>query len=124
MRTEHLSLKDIAIIGFTLFALFFGAGNLVFPPILGQLAGTKVWEANLGFLITGVGLPLLSVMAFGFSGKQDLLSLSSRAHPLFGIIYTTSLYLSIGPLFAMPRTGSVSYEIAINRFPGDIERLP
>jgi len=124
MRTEHLSLKDIAIIGFTLFALFFGAGNLVFPPILGQLAGTKVWEANLGFLITGVGLPLLSVMAFGFSGKQDLLSLSSRAHPLFGIIYTTSLYLSIGPLFAMPRTGSVSYEIAIKPFiPGDIEQI-
>jgi len=124
MDANHISFKDIAIIGFTLFALFFGAGNLVFPPILGQLAGTKIWEANIGFLLTGVGLPLLSVMAFGLSGKPDLLSLSSRVHPLYGFIYTTVLYLSIGPLFAMPRTGSVSYEIAIRPFiPDDTNQV-
>ena len=88
-----------------LFALFFGAGNLVFPPMLGQAAGTNVWLANLGFLTTGVGLPLICVMAIGYSGEPDLMSLASRVHPIFGVVYTTVLYLTIGPLFAMPRTG-------------------
>lgn len=111
-----ISTKDTVIIGLMLFALFFGAGNLVFPVMLGQSAGTEIWSANLGFLITGVGLPLLGVIAFSFSGKQDLLSLANRVHPIFGLVFTTTLYLTIGPLFAMPRTGSVSYEIAIKPF--------
>lgn len=114
-----ISTKDTVVIGLMLFALFFGAGNLVFPAMLGQAAGTESWVANIGFLITGVGLPLLAVLAFSFSGKQDLLSLASRVNPLFGLIYTTVLYLTIGPLFAMPRTGSVSYEIAIKPYIDD-----
>jgi len=116
MNNTTISSKDTVVIGLMLFALFFGAGNLVFPAMLGQSAGTESWYANLGFLITGVGLPLLAVIAFSFSGKQDLLSLASRVHPIFGIIYTTVLYLTIGPLFAMPRTGSVSYEIGIKPY--------
>jgi len=87
--------------------------------MMGQSAGSELWFANFGFLITGVGLPLLAVIAFSFSGKQDLLSLASRVHPVFGYVYTTVLYLTIGPLFAMPRTGSVSYEIAIKPFVGE-----
>ncbi|HIW34065.1 MAG TPA: branched-chain amino acid transport system II carrier protein [Candidatus Paenibacillus intestinavium] len=111
-----ISTKDTIIIGLMLFALFFGAGNLVFPIMLGQSAGTEVWSANLGFLITGVGLPLLAVIAFSFSGKKDLLSLAKRVDPIFGLVFTTTLYLTIGPLFAMPRTGSVAYEIALKPF--------
>ncbi|OMF19732.1 branched-chain amino acid transport system II carrier protein [Paenibacillus sp. FSL H8-0548] len=111
--------KDIFVIALLLFALFFGAGNLVFPAMMGQAAGTSIWSANFGFLITGVCLPLLGVIALGFSGKSDLLSLASRVHPLFGILFTTILYLTIGPLFAIPRTGSVSYEIAIKPFISD-----
>ena len=72
--------------------------------------------ANAGFLVTGVGLPLLGVLAFGFSGKDDLQSLASRAHPVFGIVFTTVLYLAIGPLFAIPRTGNVSFEIGVKPF--------
>lgn len=72
---ERLSWRDTIWIGFMLFALFFGAGNLVFPPMLGQAAGTNVWLANLGFLTTGVGLPLICVMVIGYSGKPDLISL-------------------------------------------------
>lgn len=106
----------IVVIGFMLFALFFGAGNLIFPAMLGQSAGSNIWSANAGFLVTGVGLPLLGVLAFGFSGKEDLQSLASRVHPAFGIIFTTILYLAIGPLFAMPRTGSVSFEIGVKPF--------
>ncbi|MFD2118063.1 branched-chain amino acid transport system II carrier protein [Paenibacillus yanchengensis] len=114
--TKTISTKDMIVIGLMLFALFFGAGNLVFPVMLGQLAGTAVSEAAIGFLLTGVGLPLLGVIAFSISGQPDLLSLTNRVHPIFGLIFTTTLYLTIGPLFAMPRTGSVSYEIAIKPF--------
>lgn len=115
----------IVVIGFMLFALFFGAGNLIFPPMLGQSAGTNIWTANAGFLVTGVGLPLLGVLALGFSGKDDLQSLASRVHPVFGIVFTTVLYLAIGPLFAMPRTGNVSFEIGVKPFlPEDSGPLP
>ncbi|KOS26709.1 branched-chain amino acid transporter [Bacillus anthracis] len=106
----------IIIIGLMLFALFFGAGNLIFPPMLGQKAGENVWIANAGFLVTGVGLPLLAVTAFAFSGENDLQSLASRVHPVFGIVFTIVIYLAIGPFYAIPRTGTVSFEIGIKPF--------
>ncbi|MEB6550933.1 branched-chain amino acid transport system II carrier protein [Heyndrickxia sporothermodurans] len=119
------SFRFIIAIGFMLFALFFGAGNLIFPVMLGQSAGTEIWSANAGFVITGVGLPLLGVLALGFSGKSDLKSLASRAHPIFGLIFTTILYLAIGPLFAIPRTGSVSFEIGVKPFlPTHVSFIP
>ncbi|WP_425531939.1 branched-chain amino acid transport system II carrier protein [Bacillus glycinifermentans] len=102
-----------------LFALFFGAGNLIFPPMLGQLAGTNLWTANAGFLVTGVGLPLLGITAFVFSGKNDLQSLAGRVHPVFGMVFTVVLYLAIGPFFAIPRSGSVSFEIGVKPFLSD-----
>lgn len=113
---RKLHFKNTLTIGLMLFALFFGAGNLVFPAMLGQHAGDQFWQANLGFLITGVGLPLLGTLALGFSGSKNLLTLTGRVHPWFAICYTTLLYLTIGPLFAMPRTGSVSYEIGVKPF--------
>ncbi|MBU8880948.1 branched-chain amino acid transport system II carrier protein [Bacillus sp. FJAT-29790] len=106
-------------VGFMLFALFFGAGNLIFPVMLGQTAGTNIWAANAGFIVTGVGLPLLGILALGFSGKSDLQSLASRVHPVFGVVFTVALYLAIGPLFAIPRTGTVSYEIGLKPFLGE-----
>ncbi|MCW1939874.1 branched-chain amino acid transport system II carrier protein [Bacillus anthracis] len=106
----------IIIIGLMLFALFFGAGNLIFPPMLGQMAGNHVWIANAGCLVTGVGLPLLAITAFVFSGENDLQSLASRVHPVFGIVFTIVLYLAIGPFYAIPRSGNVSFEIGIKPF--------
>lgn len=73
----------------------------------------------IGFIVTGVGLPLLGVLAFGFSGKSDLHTLASRVHPVFGAVFTTVLYLAIGPLFAIPRTGSVSYEVGVKPLLGE-----
>ena len=110
------SFMFVIAVGFMLFALFFGAGNLIFPVMLGQSAGSNIWLANAGFIVTGVGLPLLGVLALGYSGKSDLQALASRAHPVFGLIFTTVLYLAVGPLFAIPRTGSVSYEIGVKPF--------
>ena len=106
----------VLAIGFMLFALFFGAGNLIFPAMLGQSAGTNIWSANAGFIVTGVGLPLLGVLALGYSGKSDLQSLASRVHPVFGLAFTVILYLAIGPLFAIPRTGTASFEMGIRPF--------
>lgn len=102
-----------------LFALFFGAGNLIFPAAMGQSAGSSVWWAILGFCVTGVGLPLLAVAAIGYSGCRDLQEAAGRVHPWYGLAYSVICYLSIGPCFAIPRTGTVSYEIAVKPFLGD-----
>ncbi|MFS0592897.1 branched-chain amino acid transport system II carrier protein [Cytobacillus horneckiae] len=110
---QKVSNSYIIILGLMLFSLFFGAGNLIFPIMMGQEAGINVWKATAGFVITGVGLPLLAVIALGYSGKSDLQSLASRVHPMFGLIFSIVLYLAIGPLFAIPRAGSVSFEIGI-----------
>ena len=110
---DNLSTRAYLAIGMMLFALFFGAGNLIFPAALGQQAGSNVGWALLGFVLTGVGLPLLGVAAMGYSSCKDVEELASRVHPIYGLLYTISLYLSIGPMFATPRTGTVAYEIAI-----------
>lgn len=113
---EKLSFSSYATIGFMLFALFFGAGNLIFPAQLGQNAGTNFWPAVTAFLITGVGLPLLGILAMSFSGSRDLQELAGRVHPAYGIFFTSLLYLTIGPFFAAPRTGTVAYEVGIAPF--------
>lgn len=111
---SNLSTKQIMAVGLMLFALFFGAGNMIFPPFLGQEAGTHVWTAIIGFLITGVGLPLLAIIAIARVG--DVQTMASRVHPVYGVIFTVVMYLVIGPLFAIPRTGTVSYEIGVIPF--------
>ncbi len=116
---SKLSMKAYLIIGTMLFALFFGAGNLIFPAQLGQYAGENVWVAMAGFLTTGVGLPLLGILAIGFSRSRDLQDLSSRVHPVYGLLFTAALYLTIGPFFALPRTAAVSYEVGIMPFVSD-----
>ena len=115
MQTK-IKFSTYLLIGVMLFALFFGAGNLIFPAELGQNAGTNFWPAILGFLITGVGLPFLGILAMGFSGSRNLQDLASRIHPVYAVIFTALLYLTIGPFFAAPRTGAVAYDIGIAPF--------
>ncbi|SIT76836.1 branched-chain amino acid transport system II carrier protein [Pontibacter indicus] len=116
MKAGTLSFKETFFIGLMLFAIFFGAGNLIFPLSLGQAAGTELIPAIVGFLMTGVGLPLLGVVAIGMSKNEDVQSISAKVHPVFGLIFPVVIYLTIGPLFAVPRTGTVSYEIGISPF--------
>ena len=113
---DHTSNKRYVAIGLMLFALFFGAGNLIFPASMGQASGDNYIWAFIGFCITGVGLPLMAVMAMGYSGSKDLQEAAGRAHPLYGLFYTVVVYLSIGPCFAIPRTGTVAYEIGVRPF--------
>lgn len=112
MKNNMSFLKENIAVGFMLFALFLGAGNIIFPPLLGQQAGDTIVISIVGFLITGVGLPLLAIVAVAKNGG-DLQVLSNRVNPYFGIIFTSIVYLSIGPFFAIPRTGAVSYQIGI-----------
>ncbi|MEJ8800454.1 branched-chain amino acid transport system II carrier protein [Pontibacter sp. H249] len=116
MNTPTLSFKETFFIGLMLFAIFFGAGNLIFPLSLGQAAGTNLLPAIMGFLMTGVGLPLLGVIAIGISKNEDVQSISAKVHPVFGLLFPVIIYLTIGPLFAVPRTGTVSFEIGIAPF--------
>lgn len=116
---KKLSFSSYIAIGLMLFALFFGAGNLIFPAQLGQYAGTNMWLAVIGFLITGVGLPFLGILAIGFSGSSNLQDLASRIHPVYAVIFTSLLYLTIGPFFAAPRTGAVAFDVGISPFIGE-----
>ncbi|MEH6941777.1 branched-chain amino acid transport system II carrier protein [Bacillus sp. JJ722] len=111
---KDLSNKQILAIGLMLFALFLGAGNIIFPPFLGQQAGSNIWIAVSGFLVTGVGLPLLAVIAVGKVGS--LQTLAGRVHPVFGVVFTIIIYLAIGPFFGIPRTATVTYEIGVLPF--------
>ncbi|WP_286228699.1 branched-chain amino acid transport system II carrier protein [Neobacillus mesonae] len=113
---NKLPFSKYFVIGVMLFALFFGAGNLIFPASLGQQAGSNIWPAVAGFLVTGIGLPFLGILAMGVSGSKNLQELAGRVHPLYGVIFTALLYLTIGPFFAAPRTGAVAYDIGIAPF--------
>lgn len=116
MTTQHFSRANFIATGLMLFALFFGAGNLIFPALLGQQAGENLFSAIFGFLLTGVGLPLLGVIAIGYSASRDVQQLASRVTPWYGILFASLLYLSIGPLFATPRTATVAFEIGVTPF--------
>lgn len=113
---KELTFKEKLFIGSLIFGLFFGAGNLIFPIQMGQEAGANIIKANIGFLTTGIGLPFLGIIAFGLSSSKDLCELSSKVGKKYGLIFTTVLYLVIGPFFAMPRLASTSFEIALAPF--------
>lgn len=116
---SHNTKSAFVATGLMLFALFFGAGNLIFPAGMGQQAGTNVWQTMIGFLITGAGMPLLGVIAVAYSNSRDLQQLASRVTPWYGVLFTVALYLAIGPLFATPRTATVSFEIGVVPFLGE-----
>ena len=108
---KNLSRKDLVLVSLMLFSLFFGAGNLIFPPFLGQAAGSATWVAMAGFFITAVGFPILGVVAVAKSG--GLYSLAKRVHPVFAAVFTVLIYLSIGPGLGIPRAGSLPFEMAV-----------
>ena len=113
---NSLKKKDLLTLGFMMFSIYFGAGNLIFPPALGQAAGDHTLLAMLGFMTTGIGLPLLGITAIALAGGEYVPLLRAKTWPMFATVLLIILYLIIGPLFAMPRTGAVSFEIGIRPF--------
>ncbi|WP_181893653.1 branched-chain amino acid transport system II carrier protein [Actinobacillus lignieresii] len=110
--------KNTFVVGFMLFAIFFGAGNLIFPPKLGFESGADFWTATIGFIITGVGLPLLGIIVSA-SYKGGYKEALHRIHPWFSILFLVAIYLTIGPFFAIPRTAATAYEMAVLPFLGE-----
>ena len=105
--TQALKGRKLLLVGFTLFSMFFGAGNLIFPPDLGAKAGANLWPAFLGLAISAVGLPVAGVIAVARADGLD--KLAGRVHPVFAQVFMILIYLSIGPCLAIPRTASTSF---------------
>lgn len=109
MAHKSLTPKQSLFVGITLFSMFFGAGNLILPPLLGLQAGASAVPAMAGFLVTGIGLPMLGIIAVGLAGT--IRELASRVHPVFAHVFVAAVYLAIGPCLAIPRTSSTSFEM-------------
>lgn len=106
---KKLSMRETIIVASTLFGMFFGAGNMIFPVHLGQMAGSNSWPAIIGFIVTAVSIPILAVAALGNTHSDDLQVLSSKVSNWYGVVFTVALYLTIGPFFAIPRCCTVSF---------------
>ena len=105
--------KLIIISGLMLFSFFFGAGNLIFPPMLGYTAQGNMWLAMSGFAITGILLPYITVIVVAYM-NGGVESIVNKVHPVFGTIFAICIYLSIGALYGIPRAANVAYEIGTN----------
>ncbi|GER67142.1 branched-chain amino acid transport system carrier protein [Weizmannia acidilactici] len=116
--------NETLFIGFMLFSMFFGAGNLIFPPFLGVQSGTSYWPAMAGFIVTGVGLPVL-VIATVSVVDGGIQAIGNRVHPLFSTVFTVIVYLCIGPFLAIPRNANVAYEMGVKPFlPASVQSSP
>ena len=106
-----LGKRKMLLVSFMLFSLFFGAGNLIFPPFLGQNAGETTPLAIASFLITAVVLPVLGVIVVAAFDGLDCLARKVDAR--FAVVFTVLIYLSIGPGLGIPRAASVPFEMAV-----------
>ena len=108
-EAQRLAPQQTLFVGVTLFSMFFGAGNLILPPLLGVQAGTSVLPAFAGFLLTGVDLPVLGIVAVALAGTVR--ELADRVNPVFSRVFVAAVYLAIGPCLAIPRTSSTAFEM-------------
>jgi len=102
--------KDVLLTGFALFAMLFGAGNLIFPPMLGYETNSSWIPTMLAFTITGVGFPFLGILSVSIVGN-GIKNFANRVSPMFSTIFAIISILAIGPMLAIPRTGATAYEI-------------
>ncbi|MBZ2175012.1 branched-chain amino acid transport system II carrier protein [Schnuerera sp. xch1] len=104
--------RDALILGAALFSMFFGAGNLIFPPFLGLIAGDQWNWSMVGFFLTGIGLPFLGIMASAKAGG-NVDRLGNKISPIFSKFLGITIVLVIGPLLAIPRTGATAFEMGV-----------
>lgn len=112
MQNKQMTIGDTVGLGFMTFAFFLGAGNLIFPPFAGNLAGDNMLPAMIGFLLTAVGMPLIGLIAVAKSNGKVMGLLPAAVATVLAVV----IYLIIGPVFAAPRTGLVAYEIGAKPF--------
>lgn len=115
-KSRKLTWKEYLVVASLLFGLFFGAGNLIFPLHLGQLAGANWGIAAVGFLITGVLLPLLSVLAVTITRASGVYDIGKPLGATFAVVFMVLIHATIGPLFGTPRTATVSYTVGVAPF--------
>ena len=121
---RDLTLKETVVITSMLFGMFFGAGNLIFPAKVGLDAGSNMWSAFAGVFVTAVGIPMLAVVGLGLSRSEGVVELSQRVSRKYSLFFCTLLYLTIGPLFAIPRCASTAFSVgAVNLLPQEGARL-
>lgn len=119
---KKFSINHFITVSVMLFGMFFGAGNLIFPPLLGKEAGAAVWIAWIGFVTTAILLPVLGVASIAKSG--GIQKLAGRVDKVFGYIFTIAIYLAIGPGLAIPRAGSTPFELIVTPYlPADASQL-
>ena len=119
MMKRKLTAREIVAVASLLFGLFFGAGNLIFPVHMGQMAGANSVAAILGFIVTAVGLPLMAISAMALSRSESLAQLAGRVGKHYGVFFTCLLYLTIGPCFAIPRCASTSFTVGVAPLVGE-----
>ena len=112
---SSLSFRQFISLAFFLFSMFLGAGNIIFAPPLGQAAGTNLWVAMAGFLTTGVGLVLLAIVALSIAGGS-IETLAGRVGTGFAKFFSIVLFLTLGPIYVVPRTAAVVYEVSVMPF--------
>lgn len=113
--TNRLSNADILALGFMNFAFFLGAGNIIFPPLAGAMAGEHLTLATLGFLVTAVGLPLITLIAVAKAGG-GIIDMAKHLPSKVATVLALAVFIVIGPSFATPRAALVAYEISVNPF--------
>ncbi|MBW1605910.1 branched-chain amino acid transport system II carrier protein [Lactobacillus sp. Sy-1] len=116
LNPNPLTRKQYLTVSSLLFALFFGAGNLIFPIHLGQMSGANWVVATLGFLCTGVVLPLLSVLAISITRSEGVYDIGRPLGPAFAVTFMVLIHATIGPLFGTPRTASVPFTVGVAPF--------
>lgn len=116
---EVLAPRQMVSVGVALFSMFFGAGNLILPPLLGVQAGQDALPALIGFFVAGVGLPVLGIVAVALAGTVR--DLAARVHPVFSRAFVAVVYLAIGPCLAIPRTSSTAYEMLLPLLPASVD---
>ncbi|QZN93238.1 branched-chain amino acid transport system II carrier protein [Limosilactobacillus panis] len=113
MNDSKLSFKRTIIAASLIFGMLFGAGNLIFPVHLGQMAGAHWLSASSGFLILGVLIPLMALLAISITRANGIYDLAQPIDRRYALIFLILIHATLGPLFATPRTATVPYTIGI-----------
>lgn len=116
MTNKKLTWQQLVLIASLIFGMFFGAGNLIFPVQLGQLAGGNWLPATLGFLVTGTVVPFLAMLAVSVTHSRSVYDVAKPVGHWFGLAFLVAIHLTIGPFFGTPRTAATAFSMGVAPF--------